>query len=97
MASIAGGAAIGGGAGFAANVVSQRASGTQWSCINWQQAGFQGGVGLYSGLLSGAAYGPYPVKNAVLWAAGLGGFGAAGMNLFVDPSLGGLGAFPLVK
>ncbi len=97
LTAYASGALIGGLAGFAGNVAGQRASGTQWSCIDWRQAGFQGFVGLVAGAAAGPAYGPYAVANAALWAAGLTGATSLAGNSVVSTGLGGFGFANLVQ
>ena len=98
LTAVAAGAFIGATAGFVGNVVGQVATGTTLSCINWTQATFQGGVGLATGLLVGAAaMGPFPVTSAVVNGAIVSGSLAAMGNAFVSTGLGGMGIVPLVK
>jgi hypothetical protein len=91
------GALIGGAAGFFGNVAGQTAAGTSLSCIDWKQAGFQGFVGLVSGLAAGPAFGPLIVNNPAVKAAILSGTASLGINTGTSTGLGGFGFADVIR
>jgi len=67
------------------------------SCIDYRQAAFQGFIGLGSGYLGAAAYGPYPVANPALASSVVSGGAQTILNLGVSTNLGGFGAENIVQ
>lgn len=92
-ANVANNMYAGAAAGFVGNLVGQKVA--QPQCVpDIRQATFQGAIGLFGGLATVAAFGPYPVAYGAQWAAGISGGVGLGVNALYSTDLGGFASQP---